>query len=309
MEIRYLKHSQIDYKKWDACIENSGIGLIYGLSWYLDIVNPGWEAIILGDYKAVMPLPVKNKLGIKYIFQPYYTQQLGVFSEDRVDPKTLSEFLKSIGKNYKILDFNLNYTNPLVENSFDFCERVNYELFLNNSYQQVYNQYSSSNKDTLTRAYKKNKLMIQDNLPVKHLIELYRKTSPVKVNEFQVQILEKIHSKAISEGICKTYGLYNHENNLVAASSFMHFQHRILFFTSVSSEEGKKNRAMFQMLDFIIKENAGKDLILDFEGSNIPSIARFFAGFGPQQKNYYGIKRVPIPSILNKLLTFYRRIR
>ena len=52
------------------------------LTWYLDIVSPGWEAIVkeeAGCYVAVLPLPVRRKFGLRYLQQPLLTQQLGLF--------------------------------------------------------------------------------------------------------------------------------------------------------------------------------------------------------------------------------------
>ena len=63
----YLKHHQIDKKKWDSCIFYAKEGILYAYSWYLDIVAPNWDAIILlnkDSYISVMPLPVKTKYTI-----------------------------------------------------------------------------------------------------------------------------------------------------------------------------------------------------------------------------------------------------
>ena len=81
--ISFCKHNNIDFKKWDDCISNSINRKIYSFSWYLDIVaNKSWDALILDDYKAVMPLPYRRKLGKEYIYMPYFTQSLGVFFRD-----------------------------------------------------------------------------------------------------------------------------------------------------------------------------------------------------------------------------------
>ena len=54
--ICYLTHNQIDKQRWDECIAQSPDGLIYCWSWYLDVVHPGWEALVEDDYENVMPL-------------------------------------------------------------------------------------------------------------------------------------------------------------------------------------------------------------------------------------------------------------
>ncbi len=51
---------------------------------------------------------------------------------------------------------------------------------------------------------------------------------------------------------------------------------------------------MFLLIDEFIKDNSGTNLVLDFEGSNIEGVARFYSGFGSKPFNYTSIK-------LNKL--------
>ena len=58
---------------------------------------------------------------------------------------------------------------------------------------------------------------------------------------------------------------------------------------------------MFRIVDTFIQDHAGSGLILDFEGSNIPSVARFFSGFGAQAEIYQGVSFSRIPATLTKL--------
>ena len=66
---------------------------------------------------------------------------------------------------------------------------------------------------------------------------------------------------------------------------------------ALSSKEGKELRAMFFLIDQYIQMNAEKELTLDFEGSTLPGIARFFSGFGATPETYYRMKhnRLPVP--------------
>ena len=92
--IQYIANDNLDYEKWDKCIIGSVNGNFYAKSWYLDIVSPNWKALIQDDYKAVFPLPIKKRLGISYISQPLFTQQLGIFSSEC--GKNFEEFLSQI---------------------------------------------------------------------------------------------------------------------------------------------------------------------------------------------------------------------
>ncbi len=56
------------------------------------------------------------------------------------------------------------------------------------------------------------------------------------------------------------------------------------------------------MIDHFIKEHAGENLILDFEGSDIKNLAWFYSSFGATEEKYAGIKmnRLPYPFKLFK---------
>ena len=71
--IKYLSHSQIAPPRWAALL--AACGTVHVYSWYLDIVHPGWEALVDDDYQAVMPLTGGKKFGVNYLFQPYFVQQ------------------------------------------------------------------------------------------------------------------------------------------------------------------------------------------------------------------------------------------
>ena len=79
--IRYMQHHAIDRVKYDHCVRMDVKGLVYGFSWYLDTLTESWDALILNDYDAVWPLPVRTKWGLKYFFRPFAVQQLGIFSK------------------------------------------------------------------------------------------------------------------------------------------------------------------------------------------------------------------------------------
>lgn len=61
VKILRLKHCYIDFSKSDDCIKHSPSGRIYAMSWYLNVVSPGWLLLIADDYSIIMPLPVKSR--------------------------------------------------------------------------------------------------------------------------------------------------------------------------------------------------------------------------------------------------------
>ena len=141
--IKYLKHHQIDQKKWDVCIRKAVNGNIYACSWYLDLVHDGWEALVENDYERVMPLTAGKKFGVSYLFQPYFTQQLGVFSSSKLNPEIVQTFIQSIPAHFKFVEINLNSFNK-ISNGSAFLLNKNYILDLINPYEKILKKYATN---------------------------------------------------------------------------------------------------------------------------------------------------------------------
>ena len=65
--------------KWDNCITNAPNGLIYGYSFYLDHMAKQWDALVLNDYEAVMPLTWNKKYGINLFIPAFSYSSIGSF--------------------------------------------------------------------------------------------------------------------------------------------------------------------------------------------------------------------------------------
>ena len=123
--IQFLEHKNIDKKKWDDCIQHASNGIVYANSWYLDIVSPGWNALIADDYSTVFPLTWKKKYGFYYLHQPFFTQQLGVFSNQKnITEKTIQEFLDAIPGQYRLIEIQLNTENRHSSDSNNFIHHL-----------------------------------------------------------------------------------------------------------------------------------------------------------------------------------------
>ncbi len=294
MEIIYLQHNEIDKVKWDKCIIRSYNGIIYAFSWYLDIVSENWEALIVGDYEMIFPIIPGKKFCINYLYQPLFVQQLGVFSYQKLNSKIIEEFLDAIPKKYKFFEINLNTFNKISFAKYKITQKVTHEIDLICPYEKLYNRYSINTKRNIKKA-KKNNLQIIRKIPIKEFIDFKQKNSVVKLKEEDYRILKSIISISIFYTVGEIYGVYNSDNELCAVAFFIKSHNKVIYLVSASSEEGKQKRAMFLLIDTFIKKNSQKNLTLDFEGSNIESIARFFTGFGAKPCYYQSVKKNKLP--------------
>lgn len=79
LQPRWVKQADLDVAEYDRCIESSGNSPVYATSWFLGIMAEEWDVLVYGDYRHVMPVPHRRKLGIAYVYQPVFAQQLGIF--------------------------------------------------------------------------------------------------------------------------------------------------------------------------------------------------------------------------------------
>jgi hypothetical protein len=298
--IQYIQHQSIDQTKWNQCIDESVNGLIYAYGWYLDaMTNEQWDALILNDYEAVMPLTWNKKYGINYLYQPYFCASLGVFSTRGITSELVELFLKKIPAKFKYLDFYLNYQNLFTIEGFPFTERMNYVLNLTNSY----NIISSVYRNNLSRNIKKaesNGLLVKENILLSEIMSLSKETMQriSSITDEEFNRFEKVFTVAQQLNSAKTLGIYSPSNHLLASAVFLYSHKRWYYILVGNSPDGKTNGASHYLIDRFIYKHAETEALLDFEGSDIRNLAFFYSSFGATEEKYPALRMNKLPAIL-----------
>jgi len=278
--IHYLKRNQLNTLKYDACIKASINSRIYAYSWYLDIVADNWDALVLNDYEAVMPLPWRSKYLIKYIYPPAWTQQLGVFSPTTISKELVSRFLKSIPKKFKKITIQFNSGNDL--SLFKTEKRVNYILKLNRSYNEIYKGFNKNRKRDLKKADKAGLTLNKVIAPIIFL-NFFKLNSNYQVSKNQVIVLKELIN--LKNDSFNVWGVKN-KDNLLAGLFWIKEEKRITILLPVNSLDGKALGLNTLIINDLIKQFSNSNLFIDFEGSMINSVASFYCSFGAIQENY-----------------------
>ena len=297
MKIYYLKNKDIDLDKWNECIKNSFNGIVYAYSWYLDIVNEEWEALVDENYTRVMPLTIANKYKINYLHQPYFTQQLGVFSTQILNSEIVARFVEAIPTKYRFYELNLNTFNKLENYKYELTKNITYELDLISNYEKTLQNYSTNTKRNLKKATT-NKISVLTGIQPNDLINLFinnNENKLIKVTNEHYDTIRKIMSTALRYQIGEILGAYNEKNELCSAAFFITSHHKSIYLFAASSESGKETGANFKLIDTFIQKYSGLHLTLDFEGSNIDGLARYYSSFGAKPCEYYRIKKNLLP--------------
>jgi hypothetical protein len=309
--IQYLKHNQIDKTRWDNCIENSFNKLPYAFSWYLDIVSPNWDALVYNEYLAVMPLTKRKKYGFHYLYQPILCQQLGVFSTIDKDVFNIDQFIKAIPKHFKLAEININTNNCLSDNLIEVQKnnRINYLLPLKEEYVTLQQRYSKNHRKNINRFY----VQVADH-QVKSVtcsefysyksgfINNWKNSFSKSSKQTYLNILKNLEKS----GKSKTYFIYDKQKSLLAGICYIYVNEMVTIQTFVT-KIGRKSGVLYFMIDEFIKENATKDLTLDFMGSMIPGVAYWNNGFGSTVSNYEFIRLNRLPKFIDRIVTFNHR--
>lgn len=304
MQIRRLKHHEIDFQKWDQCVLSSPDGLTYALSWYLDIVCPNWEAIVADDYAAVFPLTRRKKFGFSYLYQPAFTQQCGVFcSGKKADENVVHEFLSAIPKEYRLIEIQLNTGNSVKsESGFEIIRKRTYHLSFNSTIEKIRSSYSENLRRNLKKAAKANHVLsFEEN--VQELIELFKNNrgkEGVGLKTDDYHALERLISEGRKRKSVEIPSIRNAAGELIAGAVFLQSAHSLIFLFSGANSEAKESGAMSFLIDAMIERQTPSDKVLDFEGSMDDDLARYYRSFGSQEIVYLQIRKNNLPPLIRR---------
>jgi len=299
--IRYLQRHDIDVLRWNDCISHAVNGNIYAFSWYLDEVCPGWSALVRGDYEQVFPLTARKKFGIHYLYQPFFTQQLGLFSQVHLTENDVSEFLEAIPAKYRLIEINLNAYNKVTGKDFNIRQNLNLELDLIPDYDTLRKSYNDNLKRKLRKAESAG-ITIRPLPSIKELIVLFRENKGKEVSTFKERDYQTLVSLVLQGERHKAFesaAAFLPDGSLCAGAVFAFSNHKAIFLFSGSDDRAKATGAMSLLIDNFIRHHCEQHLTLDFEGSNDPDLARFYRSFGSAETAYPQLHRNTLPAYIN----------
>jgi hypothetical protein len=290
--LKIVRRQDLDPSSWDLLAQNARI---FSQSWFLDEIC-NWQAILSEDYGSGMALPVRKRYGFKELYQPPFMQ----LCEWMGQPPERSELEKILKATFDHVHFNCNI--KLDEHA---VLRNNYFLPLNRETKQLREGYRSNH---LRNAKKQDVLNLtieqSENLDftIAQYIKNYGNLNPQLGTE-EYQLLRQLFEKLSKRGSAFHYVVLLNEQELAGLIFFEHGR-RLHYIMGAQNEVGRENNAMTIAFDHIICSDKNRGKILDFEGSNISSVAHFYKGFGSSLEQFSEIKWME-----NRSLRLLHRIR
>jgi len=257
-----------------------------------------WDALIVNDYEWVMPLTWNRKMGISYLYQPFFTASLGIFGND-ITAELVKYFLENIPVKYKYWDISLNHSNLFKLERFKFFERTNYILPLNQNFEKLTRSFSQNHARNISKATRQN-LYLEKNISTRKIIE----QAKLQLKEFSLitdtdlNNLNKVYKLLHAKNKAWSYGVLNAEGQLLSSCMVFFSHKRIYYILAGNHPDSKSSGSSHYLISEIIREFAGQDLVFDFEGSDVKSIAKFYAGFGAREEKYPALKLNRLPALL-----------
>jgi len=90
---------------------------------------------------------------------------------------------------------------------------------------------------------------------------------------------------------------------------FFRSHNKVVWLFSGATGEARENGAMSLLTDDYIREHAGRELVLDFEGSLDKNLARFYRGFGSEECVFLRVQINRLPLLLKPFANAYLYLR
>lgn len=296
-QLKYIKHQDIDFNKWDQTILNSEIPFVFAQSFYLNATCPLWDALVIGDYESVFPLTYKTKFGYRYLPQPPFTSQLGAYGKVNVEVEQL--FNNYILKHFKLIDLELNVTNQLRS---EFITPKN-TFFID--YKKEY-KFNQNTKRNISKAIENGFVVEQvdyasiASLSKEHLSPFLEKE--VGLTKTTISLLDDLLGNSMTHKVLYTFKVVDKSNSIKALAHFICNGKHALYLKGTNFDKADNSGSMHLIMAHAIDFFKDKALLFDFGGGyNSVGLANFYKGFGGESMAFSFLQVNKLPWLIKIL--------
>lgn len=303
-----LQRNQIDEQKWNEAVKRYAPQRPYLSTWYLDQLGTRWSALSDKNQDFLMPLTWHKRRGIRLLQNPLFAQQLGYFGAEASNSTYLKSFWSHLSTLSAVQDFRMHLDLPALleaeQHGFEWQLQSNFQVHLNSDSEDRRAAYSKQIKRNLKTADKKQIRLEQDD-ELDGFVQMIRSFQGPKIQGLAAEDYQRIGSLCQSlhqSGKGQVWSAYSAENQVLARIFTLDFENRLYYLFGSSSPQARESGAMSALFDFVLDQASSRQYqALDFEGSSLPGLARFFQGFGAERLMYARVFR---SNLVGKLLGF-----
>ncbi len=141
---------------------------------------------------------------------------------------------------------------------------------------------------------------LKKNIPVADVISLAKeqskKFSPITNKDYEN--FANLFIVLSQKNMAATYGIFSNQRKLISSCAWFFSHNRAYYILVGNHPDGRTSGASHLLIDCFIQEYAEKQIVLDFEGSDIKNLAWFYRGFGASLEKYPGIRLNQLPPLV-----------
>ncbi len=322
MKIKYLNTDE--YEKWDNYVTLHEKGTIFHKATWLKqhigefkILTIQEDSKIMGGFAYL----VSKKAGIKGVFRPSYTPYyhpiINEFSEDCNSEKEIEILLMLLNQIKKqnvslIFDSKTKYFYPYQKAGFKVKPKLNYiikpSLFLNSITKR---KRTSINR--YEKLFESGGLKVVVDNDANELLSMWEDFGKEKSINTYIPLLKNLFLKDLINNYWGCVKIYSKDNRLLTVGLFLFDEKKLYNMIPIVNykilEKKEKNIGdyLYYKLVEIAKE---KDLLFDFEGSEIYGVEKMYRRLGGKLDLKYTATNFNLRlNILYSLLNIYKNIK
>jgi hypothetical protein len=238
---------------------------------YLDALSKRWIALVYGDYEAVFPL-FSRFLFSKIFYQPFFTRAFSIVGSSDVEvQKSMAVAISHLKAKGCI---SIEGSAFLEANAV--CQKLEVSL-------SVYSSNTKRNvKKAINNGLEFNSISLTEFIAF-YQLETKKKIKGYKAKHFKIlfDILQKEKAKDHLM-LCSV----NKNGEVLSVAAILQNQDKALYLCAAINNEGKKMGASHFLVHMLIENNRSIWNELDFGGSNVEGVARFYKSFGASDFAY-----------------------
>jgi hypothetical protein len=273
-----ISNELLNKERWDQrVLAAQPQGFFFLLSWYLDVIAPGWEGYVLGDYEGIYPIVSHQKLGVHYTHMPFLTRSFVPIGLSEQQTAQLSQYLAQRFSYLQLAGIPLN--TPVDEHirRYQVLDLTTFSL----------SQCSENHR----RQYKKATLQgfeLETLLNPEGLIALFRRVKGAEfthLKDADYATMARLMEEANRRGVLRQFSL-RRKGELVGAAAYLEVNGKALYLKGAITPETMKAGGMVYLHVEAMKALMPTCSQLDFGGSNAKGLGDFNRKFGARDVEY-----------------------
>lgn len=322
LETIILQRAEIDDFVWNQFIDASPQATIYAYTWYLDCICQKWLAIVtknkLGNWVAVMPVPIFNKLNIQRCYMPIFCQHLSIFfmplavkreKELALKKKILQQIIVKIPSKIKIFKYHTSSKNeyllPFFWKGYQLNLRYSYYLKIEENKHLNYKLFSHKTRTCINKATN-NGLTIVNCTNIQAIVKIGQQNIDVAFDE---KVLYKLWEVLKPKNLINAVAVVNENGETYAGIIYLKYGDKYIYLFGAANKTYKHLGGMSLIIWHIIQHSASSIKYHDFQGSMIESIEKFYRGFDTYPQPYYQIYKNSLAFPLKIIHQLYKGIK